>query len=124
MERAKEVTERHGPNALLFPGPKGPTQPWTESEFRNVFLKAATHAGWEMVGPFVRSDRRACPGKAAIPYRNLRHHAAVWMREVARFDWADVSRALGHASVAFTHARYVRPGADADERNRRSLDSL
>ena len=32
--------------------------------------------------------------------------------------------ALGHASVAFTHARYERPAADADEPNRKSLENL
>lgn len=63
-------------------------------------------------------------GKPLIPYRNLRHHAAWWMREIAGFDWADVSRYLGHHSVAFTLARYIRPGADTDARNLRRLDQL
>lgn len=72
----------------------------------------------------VRPDRRACPGRAAIPYRNLRHHAAMWMRQVAKFEWPCVSTALGHASVDFTHARYVRSRVDAEERNRKNLEGL
>jgi integrase len=84
-------------------------------------------AGWETVE--VRHATQSQSG--LVPERrprhtnySLRHHAAVWMHEVAGFDWTDVSRALGHHSVAFTYAVYVRSGADADERNRGRLGSL
>ncbi|MFP5321564.1 MAG: hypothetical protein ACLGIC_06915 [Acidimicrobiia bacterium] len=121
--RAAEAAE-HGPAALLFPGPKGPTEPFTEAEWRRLFIAAARNAGWEMVGDQPTKTGLLRGGHPAIPYRNLRHHAAIWMREVAGFDWADVSAALGHHSVAFTHARYERPGADAEARNRARLDDL
>lgn len=46
------------------------------------------------------------------------------MHDVAEFEWPDVSMALGHHSVAFTYAVYVRSGADADERNRARLRNM
>lgn len=112
--RADTVTALEIPGGLLVPGRGGPDRPWTESAFRKVFIAAARSAGWPM----------AHENRPAIPYKNLRHHAATWMHDVAGMDWADVSAALGHHSVAFTHARYVLPAAGARARNRRRLDQL
>lgn len=120
--RALIASGVHG--ALMYPGPKGPDRPLTESEFRRVFIAAARQAGWAMVGDHATKTGLLRGGRPAVPYRNLRHHAAMWMREVAGFEWADVSRALGHHSVVFTISRYVRPDADAEERNRRRLEKL
>ena len=114
-------------DALLFEDPCRPGLPLSESKTSRLHTAAALMAGWETV-----EVRSALPSQSGlVPERrprhtnySLRHHAAVWMHEVAGFDWTDVSRALGHHSVAFTFAVYVRSGADADERNRGRLLSL
>lgn len=113
-ERAAKAVP--GPNGvtLLWPGPNGPGMPWTEVQLRRLFYRAAAMCDWPL-------EDDSTP---AIPYRNLRHHAATWMHDIAGFDWADVSVALGHHSVSFTHARYVRPGAGAEARNRARMEDL
>lgn len=124
LARAKEVEAVHGPYALLYPGPKGPFEPFTEAELRRVFEPAARVAGWECHPDTVSPKGKRQKGRPVIPWRNLRHHAATWLHEVAGFEWVDVSRTLGHASVAFTQARYVRPASDAESRNREALAAL
>lgn len=117
--RAKEVAADQGPEGLLFPGPGGPGQPWTDSEFRRVFQAAARAAGWPMApGP------AGAPGRPLLPYKNLRHHAATWMFEVAHYRWADISRYLGHHSTSFTHDHYERSEHGADDQNRLKGDDL
>jgi integrase len=124
MRRVEEVTREQGADGLLFPGPKGPTEVFTHAELRRLFERCARNAGWECA-PDRRSKKgklvRGCP---VVPWRNLRHHAATWMFETASFEWVDVSRALGHASVAFTLNRYVRSGVDAEKRNALHLRGL
>ena len=124
LARAKEVEAVHGPYALLYPGPKGPFEPFTEAKLRRVFEPAARAAGWECHPDTVSPKGKRQKGRPVIPWRNLRHHAATWLHEAARFEWVDVSRTLGHASVAFTQARYVRPASDAETRNREALAAL
>lgn len=81
-------------------------------------------AGWACHPDSVSPKGKTQKGRPVIPWRNLRHHAATWLHEVAGFEWVDVSRTLGHASVAFTQARYVRPSSDAEIRNRAALADL
>lgn len=104
----------HTGRILLFPRSLDALDvPMSESAPRRLFIAAARTAGWDFDGDH-----------PVLPYRNLRHHAATWMHDVAGMPWVDVSRALGHHSVAFTLSRYVLPSADADERNRRRLEDL
>lgn len=124
VERAKAVSGEVGADGLLFPGPKGPEAVFTEGELRRVFERCARDAGWECRASGRTPKGQVTRGRPVIPWRNLRHHAATWLHDIAEFDWADVSRTLGHASVAFTQARYVRPGADAERRNVARLASL
>ncbi len=124
LQRAAEVTATQGPQGLLFPGPKGPDEVFTEGELRRVFERCAREAGWACRPDHRTPKGQLVKGRPLIPWRNLRHHAATWLHDVAEFDWVDVSRTLGHASVAFTQARYVRPGADAELRNVARLASL
>jgi integrase len=124
VQRAEEVTAAVGGDGLLFPGPKGPGAVFTEGELRRVFERCARDAGWACRPDGRTPKGQVTRGRPVIPWRNLRHHAATWLHDVAEFDWADVSRTLGHASVAFTQARYVRPGADAERRNVARLASL
>jgi len=118
-ERAERATrdaraDGFGVVPLLFPRhPATPDIPMTEAAVRRLFLAAAREAEWDFDGT-----------RPLIPYRNLRHHAAMWMHDVAGFDWVDVQHALGHHSLSFTLNRYVLPGADADARNRKRLEDL
>ena len=123
-KRVAEVEADQGTDGLLFPGPKGATHPFTEGELRRVFERAARAAGWACEPDGRTPKGQVRKGRPVIPWRNLRHHAAVWLHETAGYDWADVSRNLGHHSVAFTQARYVRPSADAEERNLKAMKSL
>jgi integrase len=132
MDRLVRLAERRQAagalsDALLFEDPRRSWLPLSESTTARLHTAAAIMAGWETVE--VRHVTQSQSG--LVPERrprhtnySLRHHAAVWMHDVAGFDWTDVSRTLGHHSVAFTYAVYVRPGADADERNRGRLASL
>lgn len=113
--RAAEVAKAHGPQALLFPGPKGPTEPFTQDELRRLFEKCARRAGWECTPDRRDKNGKLVKGHPVIPWRNLRHHAATWMNEELGLPWILVSRTLGHATLSFTLDRYVRPGADSDE---------
>ncbi|MDA8310502.1 MAG: tyrosine-type recombinase/integrase [Actinomycetota bacterium] len=111
-------------DALLFEDPRRPGLPLSESATRRLHVDAGLRAGWETVEVRRRAGARRSLGPDLRPRHSnysLRHHAASWMHDVAGFDWADVSRALGHHSVAFTYAVYVRSGADADERSRARL---
>ena len=91
LARAKQVEAEHGPYALLYPGPKGPLEPFTEGELRRVFEPAARAAGWECHPDTVSPKGKRQKGRPVIPWRNLRHHAATWLHEVAGFEWVDVS---------------------------------
>lgn len=129
MERLLAVAERRraagaADDALLFEDPRRPGLPMSEAATRRLHIDAGLRAGWESAEVRRRSDAKRRLGPDLRPRHSnysLRHHAASWMHDVAGFDWADVSRALGHHSVAFTYAVYVRAGADADERNRARL---
>jgi integrase len=101
--------------------------PISESATRRFHIAAAIKGGWETVE--VRRHEDSCRhlGPDRRPRHtnySLRHHAASWMHHVAGFDWDSVSYYLGHHSVAFTYAVYVRRGADADERNLARLRAL
>jgi integrase len=122
--RADEVERDHGPGGLLFPGPKGPGQPWTDSEFRRVFIAAARAAGWRMTGDTRTRRGLLRGGHPVLAYKSLRHHAATWMHDVAKWAWPCVSRYLGHHSVQFTIDRYVRSEDQADEENCRRVAGL
>lgn len=114
-------------DALLFEDPQRPSLPISEAATRRLHIDAALRAGWETVEVRRREDSRRHLGPDLRPRHtnySLRHHAAVWMHDAAGFDWTDVSRSLGHHSVAFTYAVYVRSGAEADERNRGRLSGL
>jgi hypothetical protein len=47
-----------------------------------------------------------------IPYRNMRHHAAMWWHDELELDWADVALFLGD-KLTTVLGHYVLPGADA-----------
>ena len=101
--------------------------PISESATRRFHIEAALRAKWETVEVRRHEDSRRHLGPDQRPRHtnySLRHHAAVWMHDVGNYDWADVSRYLGHHSVSFTYAVYVRSGAEADERNRARLRAL
>jgi integrase len=117
VEHARVVAEEHGPAALLFPSRHGHDLPLLERELRPLFLSTARKAGWPCRPDKREEGKHLQRGAPLIPWRNLRHHAATWMFEVADYEWVDVSRSLGHASVAFTQAKYVRPSAEAEKRN-------
>lgn len=117
VEHARRVAEEHGDGALLFPSRHGHDLPLLERELRPLFKSAARKAGWACRPDKKEEGKHLQRGAPLIPWRNLRHHAATWMHEVAEYEWVDVSRALGHASVAFTQAKYVRPSAEAERRN-------
>jgi integrase len=111
----------HGPDALLFPGPRG--EPWSRSTWRrSVFTPAARLAGWTMRGDRPTPTGLMRGGTPTLPWRNLRHHAATWLHHNAGLSWEEVSHILGHHSVAFTLATYVRRGAESDAEVRRLLD--
>lgn len=123
--RVAEVEALEIPGALLFPGPAGPTKPFQESNFRStIFIPAARAAGWEMIGDKETARGLMRGGRAAIPYANMRHHAAMWMRKRAGYDWEDISHYLGHHSVTFTRSVYLRRRSDADKRNRKAMKNL
>lgn len=132
MDRLVDLADRQradgaADDALLFEDPERPGQPISESATRRLHIAAANKADWETVEVRRHEDSRRHLGPDLRPRHtnySLRHHAAVWMHDVAGFDWTDVSRYLGHHSVAFTFAVYVRSGAEADERNRNRLKGL
>lgn len=120
-ERVEQVRATHGEDGLLFPGPKGPFMPWTEGEMRNVFVRAGRDADWALTGGGKTSKGQRYRPHPVVPYMNLRHHAATWMNEKG-VEWDAVSRELGHATVGFTHARYVRRHKASDDQTRAVLD--
>ena len=132
IERLLELAERRlaagaSHDSLLFEDPRRPGLPLSEAATRRLHIEAGVRAGWETVK--VRRDpnakRHLGPDlRPRHPSYSLRHHAAIWMHEVAGFDWTDVSLALGHHSVAFTLSVYVRSGAEAEVRNRERLRGM
>jgi integrase len=132
MDRLGGLLERRrasgaSEHALVFEDPRRPGVPVSESATRRYHIDAALRAGWDTVEVRRHEESRRHLGPERRPRHTnyaLRHHAAVWMHDVAGFDWADVSRTLGHHSVAFTFAVYVRSGAEADARNRDRLQRL
>jgi integrase len=124
LARAEEVERTQGPDGLLFPSPKGPDAPFSNDAFATIFRRCARAAGWHCKPDYVTPKGQKVKGRPIIPFRNLRHHAATWMHDVAGYDWVDVSRSLGHASVAFTQSRYVRPAEDAERRNAARMAEL
>lgn len=114
-------------DALLFADPADPYRPLGETQSRRLFLEAALAAGWETVTVRRSATAKRHHGPDKRPrhvYYTLRHHSVGWMRDVVDMDWADISRTLGHHSVAFTHAVYERCDADAQDRIRRRLMEL
>lgn len=132
MQRLTELAEHRrsegaAGDGLLFEDPHRPGLPISEAATRRHHITAAIAAGWETVEVRCSSDSRRHLGPDQRPRHSnytLRHHAAVWMYNEAKFEWPDVSLALGHHSVAFTYAVYVRSGADAEERNRARLRNM
>jgi integrase len=114
-------------DSLLFEDPIRPGLPLSESATYRLHNKAALMADWDAVQVRRHENARRHLGPNLRPRHSnysLRHHAATWMHQVAGFEWEDVSRYMGHHSVAFTYAVYVRSGADADERNRERARGL
>ncbi len=110
-----------GRDGLLFPGPD--EGPWRRSTWRRgVFLPAARSAGWEMIGDKETASGLMRGGKARLPWRNLRHHAATWLHHEAGLPWEEVSHILGHHNVAFTISTYIRRGADTEDAVRSRLE--
>ncbi len=104
-----------GPTDLLFPGPSG--GPWRRTTwFRGVYRPAAVMLDWTEPGkvPGTRSPR--------LHWHAFRHHCATWWHEEVGLTWPQVSSRLGHSSVAFTQAVYVRQGEEADQHVRSLLD--
>lgn len=132
MDRLVDLADRRraagaADDALLFEDPARPGLPISESATRRFHIEAALRAGWETVEVRRSEDSRRHLGPDLRPRHSnysLRHHAAVWMHDVAGFDWTDVSRYLGHHSVAFTYAVYVRSGSEAEARNWARLTEL
>jgi len=132
MDRLVDLADRRraagaADDALLFEDPARPGLPISESATRRLHTQAALRAGWETVEVRRREGSRRHLGPDLRPRHtnySMRHHAAVWMHDVAGFDWTDVSRYLGHHSVAFTYAVYVRSGSEAEARNRALLTEL
>lgn len=125
--RDRRLADGAADDALLFEDPTRPGLPISESATRRLHIDAANSAGWETVevrrvdGPH---RHRGADLRPRHTNYTLRHHAAVWMHDVAGYDWTDVSEALGHHSVAFTYAVYVRSGSDARQRNRERLREM
>lgn len=114
-------------DALLFEDPSRPGLPLSESKTERLHITAALRAGWESVEVRRRAGSRRHLGPDRRPRHtnySLRHHAAVWLNAQACCRWEAVSRYLGHSSVAFTHARYVRPGAEDDRRTKDTMSRL
>lgn len=114
-------------DAFLFTDPKRPDRPLSLSTSRRLHIEAALRAGWETVAVRRSGTAKRHLGPDHRPRHtdySLRHHAASWMHDRAGFDWADVSRYLGHHSVSFTQDVYVRSGAGADARNRERMRNM
>lgn len=128
VARAAELRAAGLPDdALLFADPADPYRPLGESLSRRLFVEAAIAAGWETVAVARSAETKHRQGPDRRPrhvYYTLRHHSVGWMRKEVGMDWPDVSRALGHHSVAFTHAVYERSDADAQQRIRDRLMDL
>jgi len=88
----------------LFPGEDG--QPPTSEQF---------NAAWHVV-------RDACNWPKYIPYKNLRHHAALWWKEQG-FAWETIAAWDGH-SVRTLMSYYLIASEDATREARRRLDLL
>jgi integrase len=126
--RAAELRRAGLPDdALLFSDPNEPYRPLGESLSRRLFIEAALAANWETVAVRRSPDAKRHLGPDRRPrhvYYSLRHHSVGWMRDVVGMEWSHISQALGHHSVAFTHAVYERGDADSSERIDRRLDEL
>lgn len=95
-----------GHDGLLFVGPRG--GPWRRNTWhRSVWQKVCVEAGLAEI-------RDGKPPAPRYRYHSLRHHAAVWLHDTVGVPWVDVSRILGHHSVAFTLSVYVSPGSDSE----------
>ena len=104
-------------DALLFADPNDPWRPLGEARSRRLFIEAALLAGWETVAVNRAITTKRHRGPDLRPrhvYYTLRHHSVGWMLDVVGMSWPAISRALGHHSVAFTHAVYERSDAGAD----------
>jgi integrase len=90
---------------------------------RGLFCRVA-EVELVMVGDHMTRRGLMRGGAPALPWRNLRHHAATWLHNTAGLPWEEVSNILGHHSVAFTLETYVRRGSDSDAETRRRLDQF
>lgn len=128
VSRAEELRAAGLPDdALLFADPDDPYRPLGESMSRRLFIEAALAADWETVAVKRSATAKRHLGPDRRPrhvYYTLRHHSVGWMLDVVGMRWPDISRTLGHHSVAFTHAVYERSDADADERIDERLEEL
>lgn len=117
----------HADDALLFADPSDPYRPLGESMSRRLFIEAALAADWETVTVKRSTSAKRHIGPDRRPrhvYYTLRHHSVGWMLDVVGMSWPDISRTLGHHSVAFTHAVYERSDSDATDRIAQRLQEL
>jgi integrase len=110
---------RGGPSTLLFPTASGKII--RRSNFQQVWIRAATAAGWPMTTPLRRTpgyQRKnkgwRWTGAAKWSPHDLRHVAACWMLFDLGLDPAVVADKLGHSDPAFTIKRYVGVRGDPD----------
>jgi integrase len=103
-DHVAHVARAEGPEALLFPSPRG--GPADRGVFRRTWVRAARAAGWPM----------KTPTAARWHPHDLRHVAACWMLFDVHIEPATVAMMLGHANPAFTMARYVGVRTDAERR--------
>lgn len=87
----------------LFPGEDG--VPPTKEQFNDAWHVVRDAVGWPTY----------------IPYRNLRHHAALWWRDQG-LDWEQIAEYDGH-DVRTLMAFYVRPADDGRVKARGLLDA-
>lgn len=117
--RVDEVTESAGAEGLLFPSRRGELM--RRSSFQQVWIKAASDAGWPMRTPLRRSAGYGDGGRgwrwtgsAQWTPHALRHVAACWMLFDLGLDAAVVAEKLGHSDPSFTLKRYVGTRADTN----------
>jgi integrase len=100
----REVRVPAADEPWLFPGEGG--RPPTGEQFNHA---------WHVV-------RDGCGWPRAIPYKNLRHHGALWWRAQG-FAWETIAAWDGH-DVQTLMAYYLVPSAEATKRARTTLDLL
>jgi integrase len=91
---------RLGPEALVFPSPRG-HWPRRSNYRRNTFAPWAAPAGWP----------RSADGRRAWTFHSLRHVFATWALAQPGARIEDVSRLLGHSTVRVTQTSTSLPTA-------------